>query len=47
MVSYNAQDIKSPVISWKNTDVYAPERPLPANEDGVPIPDVDVPHTQL
>lgn len=32
---------------WKNTDVYAPDRPLPQNEDGVPIPDSDTPHTQL
>jgi len=31
----------------KNTDVYAPDRPLPMTEDGVPIPDTDTPHTQL
>jgi hypothetical protein len=31
----------------KNTEVYAPDRPLPLTEDGVPIPDTDSPHTQL
>ena len=32
---------------FKTTDVYAPSRPLPLDEYGVPIPDTDVPHTQL
>jgi RHS repeat-associated protein len=45
--SYHAQDIKVPNISWKNTNVYAPDRPLPLTEDGIPIPETDVPHTQL
>lgn len=31
----------------KNTDVYAPDRPLPLTDDGIPIPDTDAPHTQL
>jgi hypothetical protein len=31
----------------KETEVYAPDRPLPQTEDGVPIPDSDRPHTQL
>ncbi len=31
----------------KNADVYVPDRPLPNTPDGIPIPDVDVPHTQL
>jgi RHS repeat-associated protein len=31
----------------KNTDVYAPDRPLPLTENGVPIADTDAPHTQL
>jgi len=31
----------------KNTDVYAPDRPLPLTENGIPIPDTDAPHTQL
>ena len=31
----------------KYTDVYAPTRPLPMTEDGIPIPDTDAPHTQL
>ncbi len=31
----------------KNTEVYAPDRPLPLTEDGVPIPEVDVPHTEI
>lgn len=43
----HAKDIKIPNISWKNTDVYAPDRPLPMTENGVPIPDTDAPHTQL
>jgi RHS repeat-associated protein len=34
-------------ITWKNTDVYAPDRPLPVDENGVPVPEVDVPHTEL
>ena len=32
---------------WKNSNVYAPDRPLPHTENGVPIPDTDAPHTQL
>ncbi|OGN66450.1 MAG: hypothetical protein A3I67_04205 [Chlamydiae bacterium RIFCSPLOWO2_02_FULL_45_22] len=47
MTTYHAQDIKFPVISWKNTDVYAPDRPLPLTPAGVPISDTDAPHTQL
>ena len=43
----HAQDIKMPNISWKNTDVYAPDRPLPVTPDGIPVPDVNIPHTQL
>lgn len=31
----------------KNIDIYVPDRPLPVNEDGEPIPETDVPHTQL
>jgi RHS repeat-associated protein len=31
----------------KNTNVYAPDRPLPNNPDGKHIPDTDAPHTQL
>jgi RHS repeat-associated protein len=33
--------------TWKNTDVYAPDRPLPLTDDGIFIPDTDAPHTQL
>ncbi len=47
LTTQHAQDIKAPNISWKNTEVYAPERPLPKDKDGVPIPDTDAPHTQL
>lgn len=32
---------------WKNTDVYAPDRPLPTTQHGVHVPDTDAPHTQL
>ena len=45
--TYHAQDIKVPNISWKNTDVYTPDRPLPNNPEGIHVPDVDAPHTQL
>jgi RHS repeat-associated protein len=45
--SYHAQDIKMPNISWKNTNVYAPDRPLPLTEDGIPIPEANAPHTEL
>lgn len=31
----------------KNTDVYAPDRPLPNTPDGVHLPDTDAPHTQI
>lgn len=47
MATYHAQDIKIPSISWKNTDVYAPDRPLPLDGYGVPIPEADVPHTEI
>nr|NGX37493.1 tRNA(Glu)-specific nuclease WapA [Chlamydiota bacterium] len=45
--TYHAQDIKMPNISWKNTDVYVPDRPLQNTPDGVHITDTDAPHTQL
>lgn len=32
---------------WKNTEVYVPDRPLPQDKHGRPIPDTDAPHTQL
>ena len=47
MTTYHAQDIKFPAISCKNTDVYAPDRPLPLTPAGVPVSDTDAPHTQL
>lgn len=47
MTTYHAQDIKLPNISWKNTDVYAPDRPLPLTENGIPLPETDAPHTEL
>jgi hypothetical protein len=47
MTTYHAQDMKAPTISWKNTGVYVPDRPLPNTPDGVRIPDTDAPHTQL
>ncbi len=31
----------------KNTDMYAPDRPLPQDQHGVKTPDTDAPHTQL
>jgi len=37
----------SEVQKQKNTDVYAPDRPLPLTENGIPIPETDAPHTEL
>ncbi len=34
-------------IKKRPSDVYAPDRPLPRDEHGIPIPDTDAPHTQL
>ena len=31
----------------KEANVYAPDRPLPVTEHGIPIPDTDAPHTQI
>ena len=31
----------------KNTEVYAPDRPLPVTPNGIPIPETDAPHTEL
>ena len=31
----------------KKFNIYAPDRPLPQDKDGNPIPDTDAPHTQL
>ncbi|NGX46642.1 MAG: putative deoxyribonuclease RhsC [Chlamydiae bacterium] len=52
MSTYHAKDISfdtrsTSSVIWKNTDVYVPDRPLPANEHGEPIPDTDSSHTQL
>lgn len=44
----HAQDIKVPLISWKNTEVYAPDRPLPRDpRTKEPVPEADAPHTEL
>ncbi|MFZ0564650.1 MAG: RHS repeat-associated core domain-containing protein, partial [Chlamydiales bacterium] len=32
---------------WRNSDIYVPDRPLPRDDYGVPIPDTDAPHSQL
>ena len=43
-----AQDIKMPNISWKNTDVYVPDRPLPRDpRTKEPVPEADGAYTQL
>ena len=47
MALYNSQDIKAYNISWKNGNIYAPDRKLPVTEHGVPVPETDVPHTEL
>ena len=31
----------------KKKEVYVPDRPLPRDKKGIPIPDTDAPHTQL
>ncbi|MEL7431105.1 MAG: hypothetical protein AAGI90_01050 [Chlamydiota bacterium] len=31
--TYHAQDIKFSDISWKNTDIYVPDRPLPRDPE--------------
>ena len=44
----HAHDIKVLHISWKNTEVYAPGRPLPRDpRTKEPVPEADVPHTEL
>ncbi|MEX0961298.1 MAG: RHS repeat-associated core domain-containing protein [Simkaniaceae bacterium] len=46
--TYHAQDIKFPNISWKNTHVYVPDRPLPRDpRTKEPVPEADVSHTEL
>ncbi len=48
MAVYNAQDIEIPNISWKNADVYAPDRDLPRDDrTREPVPEADAPHTEL
>ena len=48
MTTYHAQDIKFQNIAWKNTDVYAPDRPLPRDpRTKEPVPETDAPHTEL
>jgi hypothetical protein len=36
-----------PPATWKSSDVYAPDRPLPRDPYGKPIPESDAPHTEL
>ncbi len=50
LTSTNAQDLsfnRYSTYSWKNANVYVPDRPLPNSPDGIHVPDVDAPHTQL
>lgn len=53
MAIYNAKDIKTPNIelpniTWKNADVYAPDRDLPRDDHTKePVPETDAPHTEL
>ncbi|MES2273049.1 MAG: hypothetical protein V4487_02525 [Chlamydiota bacterium] len=46
-ISVESRNISMPKIYWKATEVYTPDRPLPLAADGIPIPEVDVPHTGL
>ena len=41
-----ANQTHNPYIITRNK-VYASDRPLPKDKDGIPIPDTDAPHTQL
>jgi len=47
MYQESATEVKESKKGKKNTGTYAPDRPLPLNEHGVPIPDTDAAHTQL
>lgn len=48
MTTYHAQDMKAPTISWKNTDIYVPDRPLPRDpRTKEPVPETDTLHTEL
>lgn len=44
---YKAGEMLNESSLWKNTDVYAPGRPLPQTPEGVKISDTDTEHTQL
>lgn len=44
---YKAGEMLNESSLWKNTDVYAPDRPLPQTPHGAKIPDTDTEHTQL
>ncbi len=33
--------------AWEVTGVYVPDRPLPLTDYGIPVPEADVPHTEL
>lgn len=45
--TYESRDMKLPDISWKNTNGYTSDRPLPITENGEPKAETDAPHTAL
>jgi RHS repeat-associated protein len=48
LTGYNEVPIEMPVEKpMESAGPYVPDRILPTDEYGVPVPDVDVPHTQL
>lgn len=47
LASQQNLQLEESYIASKITDVYAPDRPLPKDEDGIAIPDTDASHTQL
>lgn len=47
LISLSESGCHDLLSTWKNTDVYVPDRPLPRDEDGVFILETDDPHTQL
>ena len=48
LTTTHANDLKASNVSWKNTDVYAPDRPLPRDpRTKEPVPETDASHTEL
>lgn len=46
-VAQSMWGMAKPIANLRNSEVFAPDRPLPVDEHGIPIPEADVPHTEL